>query len=311
MIIDTEVDELLKSVREAMIKLGHPPLEETTPEQMRYYDKKARKFFSQPSFEGIEVINIQIDNNDYNIPARIYKPLTHDVLPMLVYFHGGGWVFSDLDSSDYICSYISKNANCIVMSVAYRLAPENKYPIPLEDCYTAVKWAYENRKKLAASNLSIGGESSGANLAAAVALKLRDNKNFKPTCQLLITPVIKYHFDTESYNNNYNFNLTKEKMKIFWNQYLHNDKQGEETYASPLLARVNNLPPALIVSAELDPLRDDGKLYALHLEEANIPVKYLCFNSLVHSFIHMAEKSKLAKEALDDIIREFRILIRN
>jgi acetyl esterase len=309
--IDLEINKLLKSVREEMIRLGHPPLESTTPKHMRYYDKKARKFFSQPSFEGLEITNIHISSNGYDLPVRIYKPVTDKNLPLLVYFHGGGWVFSDLDSSDYVCSYISRNANCIVMSVAYRLAPENKYPIPLEDCYTAVRWAYRNLNKLGASHLSIGGESSGANLAAAVALKLRDNNDFKPTCQLLITPVTKFHFDTDSYNSNYQFNLTTEKMKIFWKHYLQDEKEGEETYVSPLLAKAERLPRALIISAELDPLREDGKAYALHLQEANILVKYLCFDSLVHSFIHMAEKSKLAKQSFESIIKELKIMLHN
>ncbi|MCU4771082.1 alpha/beta hydrolase [Bacillus toyonensis] len=160
---------------------------------------------------------------------------------MFVYFHGGGWDFSDLDSSDYICSHISKEANCLVLSVAYRLAPECNYPIPLEDCYMVVKWAYRNLNKLNASNLSFGGESSGANLAAAVALKLRDKKDFKLACQILITPVIKFNYNTGSYKINYNFNLTKEKMEIFWNHYLEDESQSQESYASPLLAKADDL----------------------------------------------------------------------
>ncbi|MGH0434992.1 alpha/beta hydrolase [Bacillus basilensis] len=306
LMIDKQVQQILDEIRDEMIRLNHPPLDQTTPTQARYYHKEARKFFSNSSFEDVNTRDTYAENDGHKIPIRIYTPEGDGPFPILVYFHGGGWVFSDIDGSDYVCNYIAKSSNCVVVSAGYRLAPEFKYPIPLEDAYTAFQWALDNKDMLNGSDkVAIGGESAGANLAASVALKLRDQSISQIHCQLLITPVIQHYFETDSYNEGLQYNLSKEKMKWFWDFYLEDSKQGKEPYASPILGSSKDLPQALIYTAELDPLKDEGMLYAKHLETNNVIVQYRCFNRLVHCFIHMAEKSKVAKEALDYICKDF------
>ncbi|MGY1422635.1 alpha/beta hydrolase [Bacillus cereus] len=304
--VDKQVQAILEEIRDEMIRLKHPPLEQTTPVQARYYHKEARKFFSISKFTDINTENKYVNNGDYKIPIRVYTPKGEGPFPILVYFHGGGWVFSDIDGSEYVCNHISKVSNCIVVSVGYRLSPEFKYPIPLEDAYTSVQWVLNN-KHIFNSNgrLAIGGESSGANLAAGVCLKLRDEGNLGVDCQLLITPVTHHYFETDSYNAGFKYNVTKEKMKWFWNHYLEDVRQGMEPYASPLLGSAEKLPRALIYTAELDPLKDEGMFYAQHLKSNKVNVQYQCFNNLVHAFIHMSEKSQLAKEALIKICKDF------
>lgn len=304
--IDKQVQQLLDEVRAEMIRLKHPPLEQTTPSQARYYNGKARRFFSDSKFKNIDIENLHMED----INCRIYAPKSKEPLPILVYFHGGGWVFGDLNGNDFVCSYISKYSNCVVVAVDYRKSPEFKYPIPLEDAYFSVQWIHDNIKKLNGNGrLAVGGESAGANLAASVNLKLRDMSKLQVYCQLLITPVTQYSFETESYNAGFQYNLTKEKMKWFWKHYLQNDLQGKEPYASPLFGSAEKLPKALIYTAELDPLKDDGLLYAKHLENRNVYVQYKCFKTLVHSFIHMAGRASRANEAFMEICNDFSSII--
>lgn len=220
--------------------------------------------------------------------------------PILVYFRGGGWVFGDLDSADAPCSFLCKYANCIVVSVQYRQAPEYKCPIPVIDTVEAIKWVHKNAESLGgnAHKIAVGGESAGANLAAVAAIKLRDEGSIPLVAQLLITPVTQYGFDTPSYQAGYNKGLSFETMKWFWNHYLENDSQGEEYFASPLKVKDGkNLPPALIVNAGYDPLKDDGLLYAKHLQSFDVPVQTLDYPSFIHSFILMirvVEDTRLA-----------------
>jgi acetyl esterase len=306
--VDNQVIDLLEEIREEMVKLNHPPLDVLTPQEARYFNKKARKFFSKRDFSDIHISNNSIEVSNGEINLRTYYPTKNESkLPILIYFHGGGWVFSDLDSNDYACCFIARNAECIVISVGYRLAPEHKYPIPFEDCYEAVKWVFNNTNKYKSNGrIAIGGESSGANMAAGICQKLRNTSDTLPFCQFLITPPVLHAFNTDSYNAGFQYNLTKEKMQWFWRHYLKDIEQGKEPYASPLLGDAKNLPPALIYTVEYDPLRDEGLLYAQHLQKAQVEVKHRCFDNLVHSFIHMAERSANAQDAFIQICRDLK-----
>lgn len=303
--LDSQMKKTLEKINKRMIALKHPPLRKLKPKESRYFHKEARKLYTKLEVTGIKKENREISTKGNSIPIRIYKPLKKGPFPVMVYFTGGGWVFGDLDSADNVCSYISKNANCIVISVDYRRSPENKYPAALEDALQAIKWTFNNIKKINGdfTKVFIGGESSGGNIAAAAALKWRDIGNHPIFLQLLITPVVRYSFDSDSYGKGYNYNLSKEKMEWFWNHYLEEPSQGLNQYVSPLFSEdLSGLPPALIITVEYDPLMDEGQEYALSLEKSGVNVDYICLKKFIHGFPAMIGEVDIAKQAFDLII---------
>ncbi|NBI29898.1 alpha/beta hydrolase [Chengkuizengella marina] len=312
--IDPQIHQLLQKIGKRMTDLGHPPISQLTPEQSRYFHREARKMFLKQREGEVTVTNKNIHRKIHpDLPVRIYHPIQKEThLPILVYFHGGGWVFGDLDSTDDICSFLAKVAKCIVVSVQYRLAPENKYPLPFIDAVDAVKWTYQNGDVFGGdvNRIAIGGESSGANLAAAAAIKIRDSYDINLLSQLLITPVTNYGFNTSSYCEGFAYSLSKETLIWFWNHYLENEEQGKEIYASPLqVINAENLPPALIITAELDPLRDDGFLFAEKLKSSGVDVEYICYEGFVHSFVHMIHIVERAMLVMHEIALRFRKML--
>ncbi|MBA4496121.1 alpha/beta hydrolase [Paenactinomyces guangxiensis] len=308
MAIDIQVQQVLNKIYTRMSELNHPPLEQLTPGMSRYYFQEGRKFFARVPVAGVRVEDRRISRTAPDLPIRIYSPDGRGPFPVLVYFHGGGWVLGDLDSSDDICQAIAKRSHCVVISVGYRLAPEHKYPAPVHDAFDAICWAFEHIELLHGDpmRLAVGGESAGANLACAAALKASEIKSPPLFCQLLITPVTHYSFNTKSYRTGGSRNLTRERMIWFWHHYLQDPAQGLEPYASPLLVKnPGNLPPALIATAQYDPLRDEGEAYANLLRKHGVNVTYFCFAGLVHSFVHMAGNVELAKKAFEKITTAF------
>lgn len=297
--IDPQVKAFLDKIYSHMNQLGHPPLDALTPEQSRYYFQEGRKFFSQVPLEDVECTDTLITRPGSPLPIRIYRPSHSEPLPVLVYFHGGGWVLGDLDSSDGICARLAKEAYSLVISVDYRLAPEHKYPAPVQDAVDALLWAFVHAQTWGgdSSRISVGGESAGANLAAVAAIRMSEiGKQLES--QLLITPVTNYACNTPSYREKGSLNLSKERMQWFWNHYLECPQQGGEPYASPLLvSNPKNLPKALILTAEWDPLCDEGRAYADRLKQHGVEVIYHCFSGLVHSYVHMANDVPAADHA--------------
>jgi acetyl esterase len=252
--------------------------------------------------------NILIEAGGARIPARVYVPRKQTDLPVLVYFHGGGWVVGDLDTSDWLCRSISLATDCMIFSVDYRLAPENKFPTPLEDCYQATRWIAENGYESYAdvNRLAVGGDSAGGNLAAAVCLMARQNGSPTISYQLLICPVTNYSFDTGSYRKYAEgYLLTRRDMEWFWNHYLRDPKDGENVYASPLRAELQSLPPAFVLTAEYDPLRDEGEGYAKRLNEAGVATTMARYDSMIHCFTDFAELNQTHK-AVDEIAARLR-----
>ncbi|MDR6226411.1 alpha/beta hydrolase [Desmospora profundinema] len=260
--VDPQIKSLLVRIYAHMNHLGHPPLDQLTPEKSRFYFQEGRKFFTQMRIEGVKKWDCRIARPGSRLPIRLYRPHHGERLPILVYFHGGGWVLGDLDSSDEICARLAIDTESLVISVDYRLAPEHKYPAPMLDAVDAVLWARGHAGQWGGDGdrVSVGGESAGANLAAAAAIRLKEMGHTLES-QLLITPVTNHAFDTPSYQERGCINLTKERMMWFWNHYLELPVQGLEYYASPLLNREPaNLPKSLILTAEWDPLRMRAKL---------------------------------------------------
>ncbi len=225
------------------------------------------------------------------IPIRIYRPKTEQPHPVLISMHGGGWVRGSLDGDEFRSHFIAHEAGCAVVSVDYRLAPDHRYPAALEDCYDVTEWVADQALVLGfdAARMGVMGDSAGGNLAAAMALKARDEGGPALSCQVLLYPICDHDFDRPSYIENAQGKLlTRELMQWFWDQYA-DDADRDQQYLSPLRAKdLSGLPPALIITAQYDPLRDEGELYAQKLLEAGNTVEALRMDGLIHPFQTLA-----------------------
>src|SRR5256712_2633420 len=233
------------------------------------------------------------------IPIRLYTPQDRSSLPVLVYFHGGGWVVGNLETVDQFCRMIANAAGCIVVSVNYRHAPEHKFPAAVEDAYAGTRWASENARTFRGdpARLAVSGASAGGNLAAVVALAARDRKA-PPLCyQLLIVPVIDHDFDTLSYRDNAEgYGLAADGMRWDWRPYLAMDRHGRHPYASPLRApSLGGLPPAFVATAEFDPLPDAGRTHAARLPNEGVPTTHKRYAGMVHGFLGPEANANMAQ----------------
>jgi len=237
------------------------------------------------------------------IPVRIYSPAGDTPKPGLVYFHGGGFVVCDLDSHDATCRELANGADCVVVSVDYRLAPEAKFPAAPEDCYAATQWVSRQAEQLGIdpARIAVAGDSAGGNLAAVVAMMSRDRGGPSLIHQLLIYPVTDNRFDTASYEANASgYFLSAKMMRWFWHHYLESETDGENPLASPLRARdLSGLPSATILTAEYDPLRDEGRAYARRLEEAGVATTHTDYPGVFHGFFGMTAQIPRAQHALE------------
>jgi len=226
------------------------------------------------------------------LAALVYPPLAgedrEDLLPTIVFFHGGGWVVGSLKSHDAVCRRLANAMEAIVISIDYRLAPEAKYPSAAEDCYAATVWASKFIENFGGdpARLIVCGDSAGGNLAAVVALMARDRGGPAIAAQVLLYPITDHNYDTASYRENGSgYFMTTETMKWFWNHYLTTPEQGSEPYASPLRAELAGLPPAIVLTAQYDPLRDEGNAYADKLKQAGVAVRRIACLGQVHGFL--------------------------
>jgi acetyl esterase len=268
---------------------------------------KARSALVAGSPEAVaKVEDRTIPGPDGEIPIRIYTPETARPAAGLVYFHGGGWVIGDLDTHDIVCRAIARRAGAVVVSVDYRLAPEHKFPAAVVDCYVATEWVSANveRLRIDRARISVGGDSAGGNLAAVVCLKSRDENGPKIALQVLVYPVTDLSsFATGSYGefaeDHY---LTRSLMEWFRAHYLLHADDDRDPHASPLLvAELPGLPPALIITAECDPLRDEGEAYAKRLEQAGVPVTCTRYAGMIHPFFSMSGAIPRAFDALQQV----------
>ena len=267
--------------------------------------KLSTQFFLYPGtvYETVERIeNILILGKDQNeISLRIFIPKESKVMPVLIYFHRGGWVFGNIEEADPVCRKLANHLKCIVVSVEYRLAPENPFPKPLDDCYAATQWTAENISYFGGdpTKLIVCGESAGGNLAAAVTLMARDMKGPSLFAQLLIYPAISSTIKDVNFKNCPDqYFLTKDTIKFFWRMYLQSPEDHKKPYASPDKATdFTNLPPALIITAEYDPLRDEAEEYAKILLNSNNRAIFKRFPEVIHGFIDLPlyeENKKIA-----------------
>ncbi|MBU2514581.1 alpha/beta hydrolase [bacterium] len=267
--------------------------------------EKAKSFSSEP-VPLKRVVNRTIPGAATDIPIRIYIPIEKEMLPVIVFFHGGGWVQGNLDSHDNLVRYLANRSDSIVVAVDYRLAPEHPFPAGLEDSYAALLWVSENAASFGgdSAKIAVMGDSAGGNFAAAISLMARDKNGPKILRQVLVYPATNLsELETDSYRFfAKGFMLTKKDIEWFRGLYLPEVSEWANPLVSPLLAKdFSNLPPATIITAEMDPLREDGKLYADKLEEAGGDVHYRCFKGMIHGFVSADKVLSQAHEALDEI----------
>lgn len=295
------LDPQVKFLLEQMEAAGAPPTHTLTPEQAREATD-FRALAGEPEEVG-NVENRTIPGPLGNIPVRIYTPKGQGPFPALVFYHGGGWVIGNLDTVDVPCRILTNQANCVVVSVDYRLAPEHKYPAAAEDAYAAAKWVAENAATIQVDprRVAVGGDSAGGNLAAVVALMARDKGGPSLCYQMLIYPVTHHSYDTDSYRENASgYLLTKDSMVWFWDHYLREEQDGRQPYASPLLAGdVSGLPPALVLTAEFDPLRDEGEAYAKRLISSGVQVEGKRYDGMIHGFFWMPGALTQGRKAVE------------
>ena len=303
------LDPQTKAYLDQMVELQMPPITALSPEAIR--QGIAAQFASVPPGEPVaSVVNRTIPGPAGEIPVRIYTPEGSGPWPILVYFHGGGWVICSLDSHDGQCRSLANGAGCIVVSIDYRLAPEHKFPAAPEDCYAATCWVAEHAAELGGdpARIAVGGDSAGGNLTAVVTQMARAQGGPRLIFQLLIYPATDFSAQTASKKENAEgYFLTLEDMHWFENHYLRDQADRLNPLASPMQAKdLSNLPPALILTAEYDPLRDEGELYGQGLQAAGVPVIIRRYNGLIHGFFGMALIVDEAKRAVKETTQTLR-----
>ncbi|MFB6196256.1 MAG: alpha/beta hydrolase [Haloplanus sp.] len=274
---------------------------------------------SEPPDDDLTVRDLSIpgagDDPESPLAVRTYTPRGEApetsgedaaALPVLVYFHGGGWVRGDLDTHDGLCRLLAAAADCVVVSVDYRRAPEHRFPAAVHDAYAATAWAADHADVVGGDpdRVAVGGDSAGGNLAAAVTLLARERGGPAIDHQVLLYPVTDYAFDTDSYAENAEgYLLSLASMRWYWERYLGDEMDGAHPYASPLRARdLSNLPSATVVTAGYDPLRDEGAAYADRLREAGVSVTHANYPGMVHVFASFPDldRARDARERIAD-----------
>jgi acetyl esterase len=238
----------------------------------------------------------------HQLPLRVYTPEARPPLGTLVFFHGGGWVLGSLDSHDGLCRDLVNGAGCLVVAVDYRLAPEHKFPAAPEDCYCATQWVAENAASLGGDPalVAVGGDSAGGNLAAVVSLMARDRGGPKLCFQLLLYPAIDAADDTPSQKEFAadGYVLSRGDMEWFWNHYLDDDDRKNPLACPSRAANLAGVPPALVLTASLDPLRDEGEAYSNQLRKAGVPVTCTRYDGVTHGFVSFAYALDQGKRGL-------------
>ena len=298
------------AIRERIRRDKVPHLTTLTIQQARAADLAAVVAGAGNGEPVADVTETTIPGPAAGLRLRVYRPAGTGPWPVLVYFFGGGWSLGTLDTCDAICRMLTNAARCVTVSVGYRLAPEHKFPAAVEDCYAGTAWAAAHAAELGGdpARLAVGGDSSGGNLAAAVALMARERGGPAITHQLLVYPNTDYLADTPSMrdiSDTYFFNPAS--VRWYWGLYLATPEDGANPLASPLRADdLTGLPAATVITAEYDPLRDEGELYAKKLAAAGVPAEVIRYDGMIHGFFTMVGTLDTARTAVLDAAERLR-----
>ena len=296
------LDPQAKAYLDKVAAIGLSALDTVPVAQGRADRIALQKRMAGPIEPVAHVANRTIPGPASEIPVRVYRPGDGASYPILVYLHGGGWVVGNLDSHDVICRALANMADCVVLSVDYRMSPEVRFPAPLDDCFAATVWASKHGAEIGGDGdrIAVGGDSAGGNLAAAVALQARDRGGPRIAYQLLIYPVTEAAFETESYvANAEGYGLTRAAMIWFWDQYVVDPEHRRNPYAAPLLAAdLTGLPPAIVITAEYDVLRDEGIAYAKRLAADGVAVEERHDAGMIHGFVSQMAHIDRGREAM-------------
>jgi acetyl esterase len=288
-----------------LAELNVPPLESMPiPQTRRALILASTVQMAPPELARVETLTIPGPDGD-GLKLRIYCPPGAGPFGACLYFHGGGWVLNSIDTHDDLSRRLAAASNCVIVSVDYRLAPEYKYPAATEDAYTALRWVVDHAAEwnVDPRRVAVSGDSAGGNLAAVVCLMARDRGGPHIAFQALIYPITDCDFQRASYRDNADgYFLTRNQMLWFWDLYVSSPDQMSQPYASPLRAgSLAGLPPALVQTAEFDPLRDEGEAYADALRQAGVAVSVHRYDGMIHAFVKRVDQFDAALEAIAEI----------
>jgi acetyl esterase len=294
------MDPQVRAYLDAVAASGIPPVQELTPAEARRNAEVAAPLLAgpPPPLHRVE------DRVIAGVPVRVYAPAAAGPLPVVTYFHGGGWVVCSLDTHDPVCRRMAAATPCLVVAVDYRLAPEHGFPAAVDDCWTVTSWLSANAGKLGGDRerLAVAGDSAGGNLAAVMAMRARD-AGIRLRHQLLVYPVTDCDLDTESsLANATGYGLTRDAMAWYWGHYVPDPAARTHPDASPLRAgSLAGVAPATVVVCELDPLRDEGVAYARKLKAGGVPARISTYGGMIHGFIRMYAVIDRSQDLSDEI----------
>jgi acetyl esterase len=290
------------AIRDRLRRDRVPHLSTLSIEEARAADRASSAGGTGEPEPVADIKELEIPGPAGPLPVRVYRPDRDGPLPVLVYYYGGGWSLGTLDTCDGVCRMLTNAAGCVTVAAGYRLAPEHKFPAAVEDCHAGAQWAAAHAAELGAdpARLAVGGDSSGGNLAAAVALLARERGRPAIMHQLLVYPNTDYRAGTPSMReiaDEHFFNPAS--VRWYWGMYLATPEDGANPLASPLRAAdLSGLPPATMITAGYDPLRDEAELYAGKLQAAGVPAEVIRYDGMMHGFFTMVGVLDTARVAV-------------
>lgn len=307
--MDPQVEALLQMMAAQAQAAGVPPLWELPPDVARANAEISFQAFNQPLPPTVTITDRTIPGPAREIPVKIYTPTGNGPFPLVIYFHGGGWVIGSPATHIKLCAEIAEGASAVVLSVDYRLAPEHKPPAQLDDCIAATRWALAHAAELQAdpARFALAGDSAGANLAACTALRLRDEGGPRARLQLLLYGAFTGNNDLPSViENGEGKILTRQAMDWFYRHYLSGGADPKDPYLFPIHGNLRDLPPAHLIVGTLDPLLDDSKLYAEALQAAGVPVQLSIYQDQPHIFLQLTALLDGAKKGMAEACEALR-----
>lgn len=281
------LDPQARVLLDQIAAVGAPPISQVTVQEARA-GLAAFASLAGPGPDMARVEDLVIPGPDGDLASRLYAPTSARDLPVVIWYHGGGWVLGSVTEHDTVCRQIAAGVGCLVISIEYRLAPENPYPAAPRDCFAALGWVAAHASELGGdpSRLAVAGDSAGGNLAAVTARRARDEGGPAVAFQLLVYPATDGTRSLPSVKENgVGYFLTEESMEWFWAQYVPDGVDPTEPDLSPLhVDDLSGLAPAMVITAEFDPLRDEGEAYALRLAKAGVPVTVTRYEGMIHAF---------------------------